>query len=164
MRATRCAGSTGEKAPETAPRVVVVNRQRRVPLDLPWLRSAADLALPLCAAVSDDGAFALRRLDEITVALLSDAAIARLHLDFMQIPGPTDVLTFEHGEIAISAETARDHAAHYGHAIEVEIALYTIHGFLHLNGFDDRSAPCAARMRRAQNRVLRAVRAALSNP
>ena len=112
-------------------------------------RSLAALlfALPLCADLSDDGAFALRRLDEITVALLSDVGIARLHLDFMQIPGPTDVLTFEHGEIAISAETARDHAAHYGHASEVEIALYTIHGFLHLNGFDDRSAPAAARMR-----------------
>lgn len=145
-------------------KVTILSRQRRVPLDLAWLRRAADLALPLCAALSDDGAFALRRLDEITVALLSDAAIARLHLDFMQIPGPTDVLTFEHGEIAISAETAGEHAAHYGHAIEVEIALYTIHGFLHLNGFDDRSAPAAARMRRAQTRVLRAVRTALPNP
>ena len=142
----------------------VLNRQRRIPLNLAWLRRAADFALPRCAALSDDGRFALRDIAEITVAILSDSAIARLHLDFMKIAGPTDVLTFDHGEIAISAETARDHAGHYGHAVEIEIALYTIHGFLHLNGFDDRSAPAAARMRRVQSRVLRAVRAALPHP
>ena len=142
----------------------VLNRQRRIPLNLAWLQRAADLALPQCAALSDDGHFALRDLDEITVAIVSDAAIARLHLDFMGLAGPTDVLTFEHGEIAISAETARDYAARYGHAVEMEIALYIIHGFLHLNGFDDRSARPAARMRRAQQRVLRVVRATLRNP
>ena len=142
----------------------VLNRQRRVPIDLAWVRSAADLALPRCLALSDDGRFALRDLEEITVVIVSDAAIARLHRDFMGIAGPTDVLTFEHGEIAISAETARDYAARYDQKVEVEIALYIIHGLLHLNGFDDLSPHPAARMHRAQQRVLRAVRAALTKP
>ena len=145
-------------------KATLLNRQRRVPLDIAWLRRAAALALPKCAALSDDGRFALREIAEINVAIVSDAAMARLHLDFMGIAGPTDVLTFEHGEIAISAETARDFASRFGRAVEIEIALYTIHGFLHLNGFDDRRVPAAARMRRAQARVLRAVRAELPPP
>jgi probable rRNA maturation factor len=136
--------------------VVVVNRQRRVGLDTRWLKKAAALALPRCLALSDDGRFALRALPEIVVAIVSDATMAKVHLDFMGLAGPTDVITFEHGEIVASAETARDYAVRYGHSIEQELALYTIHGLLHLNGFDDLTA--------AQNRVLREVLKLLPPP
>lgn len=144
--------------------IVVVNRQRRVPLNIAWLRQAAQLALPRCLPLSDDGRFALQQLPEIVVAIVSDATMARLHVDFMGIDGPTDVLTFEQGEIVVSSETARAYAAEYGHPIEQELALYTIHGLLHLNGFDDLSAAPAARMRRTQNRVLREVLKQLPPP
>lgn len=137
--------------------LVLLNRQRRVRFNTRWLRRAAALALPKCLAVSDDNHFALRGLPEIDVAIVSDAVIAKIHVDFMDIEGPTDVITFEHGEIVISAETARDYAARYDHPIEHELALYTIHGLLHLNGFDDLAAAPAARMRRVQSRVLREV-------
>lgn len=138
-------------------KLVLINRQRRVPIDMRWLRRAAALALPKCLDLSDDGLFALRALPEVAVAIVSDAAIARVHVDFMGIEGPTDVITFEHGDIVVSAETARAYAERYDHPIEHELALYTIHGLLHLNGFDDLSAAPAARMRRAQERVLRDV-------
>jgi len=137
--------------------LVVLNRQRRVRFNTRWVRQAAVFALPKCLAVSDDDRFALRALPEINVAIVSDATIAKIHVDFMGIKGPTDVITFEHGEIVISAETARDYAARYDHPIEHELALYTIHGLLHLNGFDDLAAAPAARMRRVQSRVLREV-------
>lgn len=137
------------------PRLVLLNRQRRVPFDLPWLQQAATLALPECAACSEDGRFALGALEEIVVAIVSDLRIAEIHRDFMGIEGPTDVITFDHGEIVVSAETARLHARHYHHPIECEMALYTIHGFLHLNGFDDLAPAPAARMRRTQSRILR---------
>jgi len=145
-------------------KVLVLNRQRRVQFGLAWVRQAADLALSRCLALSENGRFALRDLEEITIVIVSDRAMARLHRDFMGIAGPTDVLTFEHGEIAISAETARDYALRYDQKVEVEIALYIIHGLLHLNGFDDLSPHPAARMRRVQQRVLRAVLADLSKP
>jgi probable rRNA maturation factor len=144
--------------------LVLLNRQRRVPLNTRWLRRAAKLALPICSQLSDDNRFALRALPEIGVAIVSDSAIARVHLDFMGIEGPTDVITFDHGEIVISAETARDYAARYDHPIEHELALYTIHGLLHLNGFDDLASAPAARMRRAQTRVLREVLKQLPPP
>lgn len=138
-------------------KLVLLNRQRRVPLNTRWLRRAAALALPRCEELCDDGRFALRTLPEIVVAIVTDSVIAKIHVDFMDIEGPTDVITFEHGEIVISAETARACAARYHHPIEQELALYTIHGLLHLNGFDDLAAAPAARMRRAQGRVLREV-------
>jgi probable rRNA maturation factor len=144
--------------------IVVLNRQRRVSLNLRWLREAALLALPRCLDLCDDGRFALKALPEVVVAIVSDAAMARLHVDFMGIDGPTDVLTFAHGEIVVSSETARAYAADSGHPIEQELALYTIHGLLHLNGFDDLTAAPAARMRRTQNRVLREVLKQLPPP
>lgn len=111
----------------------------------------------MCEALSDDARFALRALPEIAVAIVSDTEISRIHVEFMAIEGPTDVITFDHGDIVVSAETAAIYAQRYGHPIEQELALYTIHGLLHLNGFDDLAAAPAARMRRTQNRVLREV-------
>jgi probable rRNA maturation factor len=138
-------------------RVIVVNRQRRVRLNTSWLRRVARAALPVCTKASDDDRFALHDLPEIVVAIVSDAVIAQIHADFMGIEGPTDVITFNHGEIVISADTAQIHATRYNHPIERELALYTIHGLLHLNGFDDLAAAPAARMRKTQNRILRQI-------
>lgn len=137
--------------------LALVNRQRRVHLNTSWLRRAAKAALPICREVSDDGRFALRDLPEVVVAIVSDPAIAQIHADFMGIEGPTDVITFDHGEIVVSADTAKAYAARLGHPIEQELALYTVHGLLHLNGFDDLSPEPAARMRKTQNRILRQI-------
>ncbi|HET6408808.1 MAG TPA: rRNA maturation RNase YbeY [Chthoniobacteraceae bacterium] len=122
-----------------------------------WLRRAAKTALPICREVSDDEEFALRKIPEVIVAIVSDPVIGRIHADFMGIEGPTDVITFDHGEIVISADTAKIHATRYGHSVEQELALYTIHGLLHLNGFDDLTAAPAARMRKTQARILRQI-------
>jgi len=137
--------------------VALVNRQRRVQLNTAWLRRVAKAALPVCSDLSDDGRFALRELPEIVVAIVSDPVISKIHVDFMGIEGPTDVITFDHGEIVISADTARAYAGQFDHPVEQELALYTIHGLLHLNGFDDLSSAPATRMRQAQTRILRQV-------
>jgi len=134
----------------------VENRQRSVRLHVPWLRRFASLALKKCRDHSGDGQFALRGLGEIEVAIVSDRVIAGVHERFMDIPGPTDVITFAHGEIVTSAQTAAWHAAEYGRSVDHEVALYIIHGLLHLNGYDDRMQGDATRMRRTQERILRA--------
>ena len=134
--------------------IVVQNRQRAIRLNVAWLREFASLALTKCRELSDDAKFALKRLEEVCVAIVSDRTIARVHEEFMGIPGPTDVITFEHGEIVMSAQTAALYAAERGHRVEVELALYTVHGLLHLNGFEDTTSRDAARMQRVQTRVL----------
>ena len=140
------------------------NRQRRVKVRLGWLRQFAEIALPECALRSADGRFALRQLPGVDVAIVSDQVIGRVHEQFMNIPGPTDVITFEHGEIVMSAETAVVHAREYGHCVDVELALYMVHGLLHLNGYEDAAANDAKRMRKTQERIMKACFERISRP
>jgi probable rRNA maturation factor len=143
-------------------KISVYNRQRALPVRLPWLRQVADLALQQCAPHSADGRFALRTLPEVEISIVSDRVIAEVHDRFMNIPGPTDVITFEHGEIVMSAQTAGQYAARYGHSLDQELALYIVHGLLHLNGYEDATSRDAARMRRLQQRLLQACLAQVS--
>ena len=73
---------------------------------------------------------------------------------FMQIAGPTDVITFQHGEIFISIETAQRQARHYRTSLGHELRLYLVHGLLHLHGFDDQTAPSRARMSHIQEGIV----------
>ena len=140
------------------------NRQRAVRVRLAWLRRFAEIALPECLSHSADGRFALRQLPEVEVAIVSDRVIAGVHERFMNIPGPTDVITFEHGEIVMSAETAALYARQYGQSVDAELALYTVHGLLHLNGYEDASANDAQRMRKTQERIMKACFERISPP
>jgi len=82
--------------------------------------------------------------------------MARLHRQFLKKPGPTDVLTFEHGEIFVSVEMARDQARSFGSSLGKEVRLYVVHGLLHLHGFDDREQVEARRMARMERQILAA--------
>src|SRR5256885_989768 len=77
---------------------------------------------------SGDGRFDLTKLALVEVAIVSDTMIARVHRQFMGVPGATDVITFDHGEIVVSADTARAQAAEHGHGVVEELALCIIHG------------------------------------
>ena len=134
--------------------ITVQNRQRKVRFDLAWLRTFADRALAACIVHTAGNDAVLLQLPSVEVSILSDAAIAGVHRRFMQIEGPTDVITFGHGEILISAETAKRYAKEYGQKLEAELGLYIIHGLLHLNGFDDIKSADAKKMHRLQHRIL----------
>ena len=85
--------------------------------------------------------------------------MASLHRQFLNQTGPTDVLTFQHGEIFISVETARRHARVFGNSLARELRLYIVHGLLHLHGFDDRERADTRKMERMQSQILTAVNA-----
>ncbi|MBK7641637.1 MAG: rRNA maturation RNase YbeY [Planctomycetes bacterium] len=100
----------------------------------------------------------------LTVVFLTDAALARMHERWLADPSPTDVITFdlsdEHsqaGELYISATRARRVAAERGVDARRELALYLVHGALHLCGHDDHQVRARARMRVAERTVLRAL-------
>jgi probable rRNA maturation factor len=59
------------------------------------------------------------------------------------------------GEIVISAETARRSARDYGTTPEAELALYLVHGLLHLCGYDDLAPQEKRVMRRREAEALR---------
>ena len=81
--------------------------------------------------------------------------MSRLHRQFLGQKGPTDVLTFQHGEIFVSVEMAKRQARAFGNSLLRELQLYIVHGLLHLHGFDDRTQPGARRMKKAQEEILR---------
>lgn len=95
--------------------------------------------------------------DEIVVAIVSDAEMAELHARYSHVAGPTDVLTFQHGEIVIGAETARRQAKHFGSNTTAELKLYLLHGLLHLAGYDDLRPAARAAMKKLQERLLRQI-------
>jgi len=132
----------------------IYNRQRKIKFDLAWLRSFAQTAFPECLKHSNGPSPVLPHLTEVEVSIVSDPAIAKVHAQFMDDPTPTDVITFEHGEILVSADTARLNAERFGTALEAELGLYIIHGFLHLNGFLDELPEDAAAMAQVQNQIL----------
>ena len=135
------------------PPISVRNLQRKVPLNVADLEKFAAKALKLCLELPRKSS-KLRKLSEIAVWIVSDRRIAALHRKFMDEPGATDVITFQHGEIFISAETARRHAHRFGNTLARELKLYVVHGLLHLQGFDDRNERGARAMRAVQSRIL----------
>jgi len=107
------------------------------------------------------------RLGSVEVAFVDDATIADLHLRFMGIPGPTDVITFPLsededppteeatlGEVVVSTETALRQGPEYGLDPVDEALLYVVHGVLHLLGYDDLDETDADRMAARQREIL----------
>ena len=135
------------------PPISVRNSQRKVPLNVADLERFTVKALKLCLELPRKSS-KLTKLPEIAVWIVSDRRIAALHRKFMDEPGPTDVITFQHGEIFISAETARRHAHRFKNTLARELKLYIVHGLLHLQGFDDRDERGARAMRAVQSRIL----------
>ncbi len=150
--------------PPTADLLLVwTNRQRTVApreLKLPLAVAVVERARSGVVAAERQGSV-LRGLSEISVVLVSDRRIAALHAEFMNDPTPTDVITFLHGEIVLSAETARREARQRGLPLAEEIARYVVHGLLHLAGWTDADAGAAADMRAMQEKILRRARGRL---
>ena len=139
------------------PEFHVFNHTTGKPVHLKHWQSVAEQALPRCLAAAKGEDAPLSSLPEIEISFVSDEAIAQVHADFMDDPTPTDVITVHHGEILISLDTAQRQALEHGETYEREVALYIIHGLLHLAGWDDREEAERKEMHDVQARILEAV-------
>ena len=140
-----------------AVQIIVRNRQRKVQVNSRALQEFAGRALPACLKLPGRKTEVLSQLDEVSVALVSDRRMAELHQCFLNEAGPTDVITFQHGEIVIGAETAQRQARTFRTSLEHELHLYIAHGLLHLRGYDDKTPAGAAEMKRLQESVVEKV-------
>jgi probable rRNA maturation factor len=139
------------------PDLELFDHQSSLPLDLARLLTAGREALPLVLQSPGPHEPVLPALETVEISFLTDEAIAAVHGEFMDDPTPTDVITFHHGEILISAETAIRQAPEGAHSPERECALYLIHGLLHLNGHHDSDPAERAAMHARQEAILAAV-------
>jgi probable rRNA maturation factor len=103
------------------------------------------------------------RRASISIALIDQAAIHTINRSHLGHDWPTDVISFPlsepddpvlTGELIVSAEMAAATAAETGGDPGDELALYIVHGLLHLCGYDDLSDPQADRMRRREGELL----------
>lgn len=99
---------------------------------------------------------------ELSLAFMSDTALAQLHANFLHDPTVTDVITFAGdpqlgtaGEICVSADRAAYYAATHQRDFSDELTLYLVHGWLHLAGYDDLEPTKKRRMRAAETRALK---------
>ena len=139
----------------TVPEITVRNLQRIVPVNVGDLEEFAERAVRFCIKIRRKNRTDLRRLKEVFVWLTSDRRMAWLHRQFLGQTSPTDVITFQHGEIFISVEMAKRQARMFGNSLTRELQLYIVHGLLHLHGFDDRTPSGARRIKNAQEKILR---------
>jgi probable rRNA maturation factor len=128
------------------------NRQRTVRLDLPKIRRIVEVALPMCLDKPRKKGVILPA--EVEITLLGEAAIAKVHGEFLDDPTPTDVITFEHGEILIGVPIAAANARKFRHPADHEVALCAIHGLLHLLGYDDLTEKEKVIMHARQEEIL----------
>ena len=113
---------------------------------------------------------------ELSVLVTDDAALHRLNRDYRGVDAPTDVLSFADdeqadaahpafvrapdaprylGDLAISYERVIAQAAEYGHSRARELAFLTVHGVLHLLGYDhERGAADQAAMRGREEVIM----------
>ena len=112
----------------------------------------------------------------INLAVVDDEQMAELHQQYCNIPGTTDVLTFDlrdeddvpeikvsdtfsegavvEGDIVLCMDVAARQAAERGHDTRLELLLYAVHGLLHLLGEDDHEPGDYRKMHQRENELL----------
>jgi probable rRNA maturation factor len=113
---------------------------------------------------------------EVSVLVTDDAVLHQLNRDYRQVDAPTDVLSFADeqqaddqsypafvrppatvrylGDLAISYERVVAQAAEYGHSRERELVFLTVHGILHLLGYDHELGQTEAAAMRAREEAI----------
>ncbi len=113
---------------------------------------------------------------DVAIIAVDEPAMEQLHIQWMDEPGPTDVLSFPMdelrppkpgdepvsgilGDIVLCPTVAAKQADAAGHSTEAELQLLTVHGLLHLLGYDHAEAEEEKEMFGLQGSILDAFRA-----
>jgi probable rRNA maturation factor len=130
--------------------VAILNRQRRHPVRTARIKRLLEALLR---------GHRLGRV-EVCLTLVGPDRMRSLNRRFRKIDRPTDVLSFplsgrrprgsgHLGDIVVAPHVAARHARELGHGLERELEFLTVHGFLHLLGYDH-----SPRMEREERRAL----------
>lgn len=114
------------------------------------------------AALTHNGVFA-----SVNITVVDKERIHELNVSFRNVDRPTDVLSFPSwdgsqfdvtdgflGDIAICMPVAQEQAKEYGHSFERELAFLTVHGMLHIMGYDHITPPQEEKMLKIQEEIL----------
>ena len=133
---------------------------------VPFLRKHLRAAHAALQSSPKRSGSSIRRLPlrEMSLALVADTRMSALHHQFMGVRGPTDVLTFPieedesgramSGEVIICVPEARRRSRQLRIPVRVELLLYSIHGMLHLLGYDDATSRDFHTMHRTEDEIM----------
>lgn len=108
---------------------------------------------------------------QVSITLTDNPHIHEINRDYRKVDRPTDVISFALnegeepeieggapinvlGDIIISVERAKEQAQDYGHSVRREIAFLTVHGMLHLLGYDHIKEADRKEMRKEEDFVM----------
>lgn len=145
--------------------VVISNSQEKMTVT-PQMEQVVTTVLQKTAEV-----YALAAENEVSVVLVDDGAIHELNRNYRGKDCATDVLSFALnegeepevidgpgetllGDIIISLPTAARQAEEYNHSLERELAFLTVHGMLHLLGYDHMDEAERQEMRGEEEHIL----------
>jgi probable rRNA maturation factor len=142
---------------------IEVNNESGVEVDERAIASAAQHTLT---------ALGINPLAELSILIVDTAAMTTLHKQWMDLDGPTDVMSFPMdslddkpglesepgpallGDVILCPEVAATQAADAGHSTEAELFLLTTHGVLHLLGYDHEEPDAEREMFQLQTRLV----------
>jgi probable rRNA maturation factor len=141
---------------------VEVANESGVDLELEWVSDLIEFAF---------GRLRVSPQADIAVIFVDESAMEQLHIQWMMEPGPTDVLSFPMdelrpghpgepavtgilGDIVVCPTVAENQANEAGHSTTDEMKLLTVHGLLHLLGFDHADEEGEKEMFGLQNQIL----------
>jgi probable rRNA maturation factor len=120
------------------------------------------------------GRMRIHPLSELSLIAVDEAAMEQLHLQWLELPGPTDVMSFPMdelrppskddeepaqgllGDVVLCPEVARRQGeqAPTRHSMDEELQLLTVHGVLHLLGYDHEEPAGKAEMFGLQKAIV----------
>jgi len=152
---------------------VDINNESGIAVDEDALRELARYVI---------GQMDVHPLADLSMLLVDEAHMTNLHEKWMEEPGPTDVLSFPMdelrphsiagpnrtrgrdeddsepvllGDVVLCPQVAATQAKQHGHSTQAELELLTVHGVLHLLGYDHAEPEEEAEMFGLQSDLLR---------
>lgn len=108
---------------------------------------------------------------ELSILAVDEDEMERLHIEWMDEEGPTDVLSFPIdelrpnqefiegqatlGDVVLCPTVAQRQAHAAGHSTETELEILLVHGILHLMGFDHRETAEEKEMFGLQSTIIK---------
>jgi rRNA maturation RNase YbeY len=138
-------------------KIKAVNDQDKIPVNITYVKALCRKTLT--ALGIDEGSV-------ISVSLVSPARIKALNKKYFKKHAETDVISLSYknkmnnvysgylGEVVICPKRALENAREYDNTFLQELALYIVHGILHLLGYEDTSAEKREKMQKKEKEIL----------
>jgi len=96
-----------------------------------------------------------KKTKPMSVLITGDRQIRAINKRFLKHDYATDVVSFDTGDLVVSADYAKNYAKEHGLPFREELARYLVHGTLHLLGYDDKKPAAYKRMHARQEKLLK---------